>query len=104
MNIGERIQELRKKSSMTQEQLAELLRVSPQAISKWERGVANPDLYLIPDIAEIFSVSADYLLRDIVSTRNLYGDKQIASKLEKLTPKQRVVLEAIIDTYVEYID
>ena len=62
MNVGERIQELRKKSSMTQEQLAELLRVSPQAISKWERGVANPDLYLIPDIAEIFNVSADYLL------------------------------------------
>lgn len=62
MNVGERIQELRKKSSMTQEQLAELLRVSPQAISKWERGVANPDLYLIPDIAEVFSVSADYLL------------------------------------------
>ena len=62
MNVGERIQELRKKSSMTQEQLAELLRVSPQAISKWERGVANPDLYLIPDIAEVFNVSADYLL------------------------------------------
>lgn len=62
MNVGERIQELRKKSGMTQEQLAELLRVSPQAISKWERGVANPDLYLIPDIAEVFNVSADYLL------------------------------------------
>ena len=62
MNVGERIQELRKKNNLTQEKLAELLRVSPQAISKWERGVANPDLYLIPDIAEVFNVSADYLL------------------------------------------
>ena len=62
MNIGEKIQELRKKNTMTQEQLAELLRVSPQAISKWERGVANPDLYLIPVIAETFNVSSDHLL------------------------------------------
>ena len=62
MNVGEKIQDLRKKNNLTQEKLAELLRVSPQAISKWERGVANPDLYLIPDIAEIFNVSADFLL------------------------------------------
>ena len=62
MNVGERIQELRKKNNMTQEQLAELLRVSPQAISKWERGVANPDLFLIPIIAETFNVSSDLLL------------------------------------------
>ncbi len=62
MNIGERINELRKKNNFTQEQLAELLRVSPQAISKWERGVANPDLYLIPIIAETFNVSSDFLL------------------------------------------
>lgn len=62
MNVGERINELRKKNGFTQEQLAELLRVSPQAISKWERGVANPDLYLIPSIAEVFNVSSDYLL------------------------------------------
>ena len=55
-------------------------------------------------LVETLDVSADYLLRDIVSTRNLYGDKQIGCKLESLTPKQRVALEALIDTYIEYLD
>ncbi len=62
MNLGEKINELRKKNSMTQETLADAIGVSPQAVSKWERGVANPDLYLIPVLAELFSVSADELL------------------------------------------
>ena len=61
MNLGEKINELRKKHQMTQETLAEKLCVSPQAVSKWERGVANPDLGLIPAIAELFRVSADEL-------------------------------------------
>ncbi|MBQ9086402.1 MAG: helix-turn-helix domain-containing protein [Clostridia bacterium] len=62
MNLGEKINELRKKHQMTQEMLAERLCVSPQAVSKWERGVANPDLELIPALAEIFQVSADEIL------------------------------------------
>ncbi len=47
---------------MTQEALSDAIGVSPQAVSKWERGVANPDLYLIPVLAELFAVSADELL------------------------------------------
>ena len=53
MNLGEKINELRKRHQMTQEMLAEQLSVSPQAVSKWERGVANPDLGLIPALAAI---------------------------------------------------
>lgn len=62
MNLGEKINELRKKNGMTQEMLADCLHVSSQAVSKWERGVANPDLELIPAIAELFKVSSDELL------------------------------------------
>ncbi len=62
MNLGEKILELRKKNHITQESLADSLGVSPQAVSKWERGVANPDLYLIPVLSELFAVSADELL------------------------------------------
>ena len=88
MNVGERIQELRKKNNMTQEQLADLLRVSPQAISKWERGVANPDLYLIPDIAEVFNVSADYLL-GIVMPDTESRLERIEKQLEALAVAER---------------
>ncbi len=62
MNIGEKICQLRKDRGMTQEMLAEQLVISAQAISKWERGIANPDLELIPKIAKLFDVSTDELL------------------------------------------
>ena len=62
MNIGEKIAQLRRDAGMTQEALASRLVISPQAISKWERGVANPDLELIPEIAKLFGISTDELL------------------------------------------
>lgn len=60
--IGTKIKELRKKNNMTQEQLAEYLNVSFQAISKWETGVAFPDLALIAPLTRLFKISADELL------------------------------------------
>lgn len=62
MNIGEKIAQLRRDAGMTQEALASRLVISPQAISKWERGIANPDLELIPEIARLFGISTDELL------------------------------------------
>ncbi len=62
MNIGEKIAELRRDAGITQEALASKLVISPQAVSKWERGVANPDLELIPEIARLFGISTDELL------------------------------------------
>ncbi|MBQ7699044.1 MAG: helix-turn-helix transcriptional regulator [Clostridia bacterium] len=62
MNIGEKIKELRKKNGLTQEQLADRLRISYQAVSKWETGAACPDLSLIAPLTKIFNVSADELL------------------------------------------
>ncbi len=60
--IGEKIKELRREQNMTQETLANLLRVSYQAVSKWENGVTCPDLGLIVPLARIFHVSTDELL------------------------------------------
>ncbi len=61
MNIGEKIRELRKRQCVTQEQLADYLSVSVQAVSKWETGGAAPDISGIPAIAEFFGVSIDFL-------------------------------------------
>ena len=47
---------------MSQSGLAEILLVTPQAVSKWERGIALPDIELLIPLADIFSVSLDELL------------------------------------------
>lgn len=66
MTIGDQIQTLRIKNWLTQEQLAEMLEVSRQSVSKWELGQAIPDVEKIIHMSELFNVSTDtILLRDI---------------------------------------
>ena len=60
--IGERIAILRKARGMTGENFAELLNVSPQAVSKWETGKNLPETVLLPDISKILGVSIDSIL------------------------------------------
>lgn len=60
-NIGKIIAEKRKEAGMTQEQLAQKLMITPQAVSKWENGVGLPDLTLIPQIAGALGISMDEL-------------------------------------------
>ena len=62
MNIGEVIKCRRQKRNITQAELAELLKVTPQAVSRWEMGVSYPDIAMVPKISEILRVSADELL------------------------------------------
>jgi transcriptional regulator with XRE-family HTH domain len=62
MSFAETIKTLRRDSGLTQERLAEILSISPQAVSRWETGVAMPDISLIPPIANLFGVTTDHLL------------------------------------------
>ena len=65
MNISDRIQSLRKARGITQEQLADAVGVSRQAVSKWEAEQSVPDLERVVAMAEYFDVTTDYLLRGI---------------------------------------
>ena len=60
--IGKRISSLRKAMGMKQEELAERLDVSGQAVSKWENDQTCPDIGLLPRLARVFGVTTDYLL------------------------------------------
>lgn len=60
--LGMRIKNLRKKMNITQEDLAERLGVSFQAVSKWETSAAYPDLSMLPVLANFFNVTTDELL------------------------------------------
>lgn len=57
MEIGEKIQLLRKEKQMTQNKVAEVLHVSTQAVSNWERGKGYPDIQNILQLSDLFDVS-----------------------------------------------
>jgi transcriptional regulator with XRE-family HTH domain len=77
MNIGEKIQIIRKENKLSQEEFAEKLGVSRQAISKWELGDSIPDIAKIALISKTFDISTDSIIFDTVdlkgNTKN-YGD------------------------------
>ena len=60
--IGKRIAALRREKELKQDELAELLNVSPQAVSKWENDQSCPDISLLPQLARILGVTVDELL------------------------------------------
>ena len=60
-DFGKRLKNLRKNANVTQEQLAEYLGISYQAVSKWETGIGLPDISLLPRIANFFETTTDEL-------------------------------------------
>ena len=67
MKLNEKIQKLRKDHGISQEQLAERLNVTRQAISKWETGEGMPDIENILQLSAVFNVSVDYLLKNQIT-------------------------------------
>ena len=70
-NMGQIIKRLRKERNLTQEELAEQLNVSAQAISKWENGTSMPDISQVVPIANFFEISTDILF-----SRNMQENNQ----------------------------
>ncbi len=71
-NIGERIAYYRRLNAMTQEELAERLNVSAQAVSKWEQKINSPDIMLLPEIADVFNISIDELFGRKINTEPVF--------------------------------
>lgn len=65
MALGDKLSKLRKENNFTQEQLADILGVSRQAVSKWESDTAYPETDKLIQLSNIFSVSIDYLIKGI---------------------------------------
>ena len=64
LGFSERLQLLRKEKGLSQEQLAELLNVSRQSVSKWESGQTYPETDKLIILSDLFEITLDYLLRD----------------------------------------
>ena len=65
MNMSDRIQYLRKSKGLSQEELADKVGVSRQAVSKWESEQSTPDIEKIIIMSEIFEVTTDYILKGV---------------------------------------
>ena len=66
MTIGEKICKLRKQKGLSQEDVASMIHVSRQAVSKWERNESLPDLENVKMLCSMFGVSIDYLVNDAI--------------------------------------
>ena len=62
MTFGEKLNYLRKNAGLTQEDVAQHLGISPQAVSKWENDLSCPDIMLLPEIAKLYGITVDELL------------------------------------------
>ena len=78
MTIGEKITKLRMAKGMSQEELADELRISRQSVSKWEMDQAIPQIDKVLVLCEFFGVSADELLRDKISIN--FGSERTKNK------------------------
>lgn len=101
MEFGDQIKNLRKQTGLTQDQFAEKLHVTRQAISNWENNRNLPDLAMLIQISQVFSISLDDLI---------VGDKQmtqIAKKLVKDTDENRAakfnLMSAIVGGFLMLI-
>ena len=95
MTIGKRIAALRKEKGLKQDNLAQMLEVSPQAVSKWENDQTCPDISLLPKLARILGVSVDELLS---------GKQELQSVVTLVPEEQRkdikdMMLRIVVDSY-----
>lgn len=84
MILADKIIRLRKQSGWSQEELAEKMRVSRQAVSKWESAQSVPDLEKILALAKLFGVTTDYLLKDELEDEELADESPAPVKLVSL--------------------
>ena len=82
-SLGTRISECRKRRQITQEQLAEHMNVSPQAVSKWENDISCPDISLLPQLSDYFGVSIDELLRGEENSQLLRYEPNAAGDINR---------------------
>ena len=79
MTFGERLYELRNAKNISQEELAELLDVSRQSISKWENNKAYPEMTRLLFMSDYFQVSLDYLMRGTEKEEHLTNGNSVVN-------------------------
>lgn len=87
MTLGEKIVKQRKELNHTQEQLADILGVSRQSISKWESDIAYPETDKLIELGKLFNCSMDYLLKAEVTEKRGVQESGFTEKVEEISKK-----------------
>ena len=99
--FGSQLRETRTQKGYTLQSLAQKAGTSAVYLGEIERGLKMPSLNSFIRIVEALNVSADYLLRDELSSGSGYIYNEIVEKLRHLTPKQRKTAADILDAYIK---
>lgn len=99
MTLGEKLKEIRKRFGLSQEQLAEIMNVSRQAITKWENDGGMPDVSNLQELSKVFGITVDYLLNDDNQLPALSLKKELDK--EKYKNKLTMYYEVLKEHYPE---
>ena len=88
-SIGQNIKKLRRERNLTQEELAEQLNVTAQAVSKWENGTGLPDISQVVPLSNVFGVPTDVLF----GTQNVNRDEEVERIIKEASAPQRLNYE-----------
>ena len=108
-NFGIRLAEYRRNKNFTQEELANRLGVTPQALSKWEKGLSSPDISMVCSLCTVLDVSADYLLGTgngkFAEDEDVNGWQKSWNSLRNCLEQLKIIFgEEIVPVFVEVLE
>lgn len=102
--LGNKLRDARQKKGYTQHALAEIAGIGNVYLGEIERGTKMPSLNIFVKLIEALDISADYILRDELTSGQEYIYDEITQKLKSLTPKQRKTASDILDAYLRNLE
>lgn len=91
MSFAENLKQVRKEKNLSQEELAEILDVSRQAVSKWEQGIGYPEVEKLLLMANRLNISLDSLMAAEIAKENDLNNKNISGKIIITSPNENVI-------------
>lgn len=102
--LGKKLREARQAKGFTQHALAEIADIGDVYLGEIERGLKMPSLNIFIKLIEALNISADYVLRDELTSGKEYVHDELTRKLRDLTPKQRKTAADILEAYLHNLD
>ena len=95
MSLGERIVQLRKTCNISQGQLASMMDVSRQAVSKWENDLSSPDTVRLIQLAEVLDTEVEYLATGVCMPKPVPEAIRVVETVEKIVEKPIIIQKTV---------